>query len=473
MAIAAALVTDRDTPAGVLSLLQEAREAARRDEIAMMVAALDWAAMHSVDSLDDAATVPGTDRALPIAGEGAPLVAEFAIVELAPALGRSADSARLWLGTTLEIRHRLPRVWRRLLAGPLEPWKARQIAASTLSLGPDAAGWVDAQVAPVAHKVGPAQLERIIAEAIRRFDPERAHAEEVAAAEHRHATVHDRLLDGGCLEVTAILDAIDGHDLDLALGKRAHTLLAAGSTESLDVRRAQALGELARHELALDFTTDQLHDTASTASTGGTGERAGERAGRDATLYVHLDQQALDALQTEHGADRPDRPERPVALVEKTGAARDYPLGLDRLREWLTRPGTTISIRPVLDLTTPIQCAGYQPSDRLREQVILRNPTCVFPFCTRRARGADLDHIHPHEHGGPTSSDNLAPLCRLHHRAKTHGRWTYTPLAPGQFRWRGPHGQTFLVDPTGTTTLPEQPPPQDPPDPAQRHPHRP
>jgi hypothetical protein len=38
-----------------------------------MVAALEWAAMHSVDSLDEAATVPGTDRALPIAGQGAPL----------------------------------------------------------------------------------------------------------------------------------------------------------------------------------------------------------------------------------------------------------------------------------------------------------------------------------------------------------------------------------------------------------------
>jgi hypothetical protein len=147
------------------------------------------------------------------------------------------------------------------------------------------------------------------------------------------------------------------------------------------------------------------------------------------------------------------------------------------LREWLTRPGNTVSIRPVLDLAAPITCRGYQPSDRLREQVILRNRTCVFPCCTRRARAADLDHITPHQHGGPTSSDNLAPLCRLHHRAKTHSHWTYTPLAPGQFRWRGPHGQTFLVDPTGTTPLLEQPPPQDPPDPphdpAQRHPHRP
>lgn len=108
-------------------------------------------------------------------------MAEFAIVELATALGRSADSARLWLGTVLELRHRLPRTWTRMASGPLEPWRARQIANATLGLGWDAAGWVDAQVAPIAHKIGPAQLDHLIADAIRRFDPEQAYDNELAA----------------------------------------------------------------------------------------------------------------------------------------------------------------------------------------------------------------------------------------------------------------------------------------------------
>jgi len=438
MAPAATTTLDRDTPAGVLGALATAREDARQAEIATMIAALEWAAMHSADSLDQAMTVPGTDRTLAIAGQGAPLVAEFAVVELAAALGRSADSAKLWLGTVLEIRHRLPRVWSRMVHGPLEPWRARQIANATLGLCWDAAGWVDQQVAPIAHKIGPAQLERVIADAVRRFDPEQAYENELANAEARHVTIHDRHTVDGLVEVTATLDAIDARDLDQAVGRTAHFLLVAGCAESLDVRRALALGEIARHELTLGLDA---------AAGNGADGVVNQSSGRDATLYVHVHADDLDLLDDQTGADQP------VALIEQTGAARDYPIGIDHLKQWLTRPGTTVTIRPVIDLAASLHSRGYHPSPALREQVILRNRTCVFPHCTRTTRTADLDHIEPHERGGRTSSENLAPLCRLHHRAKTHDLWTYTHLAPGEFLWRSPHGATFHVDPDGTTSL--------------------
>ncbi|RNM13032.1 HNH endonuclease signature motif containing protein, partial [Nocardioides pocheonensis] len=70
------------------------------------------------------------------------------------------------------------------------------------------------------------------------------------------------------------------------------------------------------------------------------------------------------------------------------------------------------------------------------EQIELRDRTCVFPWCNRPARGCDKDHVVPWEHGGPTSSDNLAALCRRHHRLKTHGGWTYTRVEPGTYLWR-------------------------------------
>jgi hypothetical protein len=44
---------------------------------------------------------------------------------------------------------------------------------------------------------------------------------------------------------------------------------------------------------------------------------------------------------------------------------------------------------------------------------------------------------------------------------KTHGDWTYAMLVPGVFRWRGPHGHTWLRDLSGTTDL--TPPPAEPP----------
>ncbi|RNM13273.1 HNH endonuclease signature motif containing protein, partial [Nocardioides pocheonensis] len=88
----------------------------------------------------------------------------------------------------------------------------------------------------------------------------------------------------------------------------------------------------------------------------------------------------------------------------------------------------------------------------------LRDRTCVFPWCQRPARSCDKGHIIPWEHGGPTSSDNLAALCRRHHRLKTHGGWTYTMLTPGEYLWRSPHGYAWLRDRSGTTDLSTDPP---------------
>jgi hypothetical protein len=72
----------------------------------------------------------------------------------------------------------------------------------------------------------------------------------------------------------------------------------------------------------------------------------------------------------------------------------------------------------------------------------------------------DLDHITPYDEDGPpgqTSTQNLAPLCRGHHRLKTHGAWTYTMLEPGTFLWRSPYGYSYLRDPRGTDDLTDSP----------------
>ncbi|HEV7875875.1 MAG TPA: HNH endonuclease signature motif containing protein, partial [Nocardioides sp.] len=82
---------------------------------------------------------------------------------------------------------------------------------------------------------------------------------------------------------------------------------------------------------------------------------------------------------------------------------------------------------------------------------------CVFPWCTRPSRAfraeehhADCDHITPYRQAGRSCSCNLAPLCRKHHRAKTHGGWSYTPLDRGSYVWTSPHGYQFLRDQHGT-----------------------
>ena len=154
-------------------------------------------------------------------------------------------------------------------------------------------------------------------------------------------------------------------------------------------------------------------------------------------LHVHLSHAALTG-PTDGCAEL-------ARLDEKRG-----PVTAEQVRTWCGTPDATVTVRPVLDLAEHIHVDAYEASERLKAQVALRDLVCVFPYCTRPAHRCDLDHRQAHADGGPTCSCNLAPLCRSHHRAKTHGGWTYTVQDTTTYRWRSPHGHTYLRDHTGT-----------------------
>jgi len=63
------------------------------------------------------------------------------------------------------------------------------------------------------------------------------------------------------------------------------------------------------------------------------------------------------------------------------------------------------------------------PAD-LRAWLQIRDETCRFPGCSRRAARCDVDHITDWARGGTTSHRNLIHLCRKHHRLKHTTRWT-------------------------------------------------
>ncbi|SFJ45680.1 hypothetical protein SAMN05216561_13228, partial [Nocardioides psychrotolerans] len=160
--------------------------------------------------------------------------------------------------------------------------------------------------------------------------------------------------------------------------------------------------------------------------------------------YVHLDHDVIEG--------------RGLLAHDEAG----HTLLADRVREWLARGDRHVTIRPVINLND--HCNGsdsaghdgsdpYVPSFLTAEKVRLRNPTCVFPHCTKKSRSCDLDHLIAHARTGVTCECNLAPLCRHHHQLKTHAGWRYQQLTPGTFLWREPHGQTMLVTPTGTRDL--------------------
>jgi len=445
---------------------QAAEDRAARD---VLVAAAVWAEQHPPESIEDAATwkVRGLgaviDTGVPLAGPGAPMVAEFAIAEFSAALGRTTASGRQLIADAVECQHRLPRLWRRVQlagqAGGVAVWKARRIAQPTNGLTREAAAFVDAQVAPFAHKIGIAALDRLVEEAIARFMPAEARRRANDAADQRRFDIdHQQVTFNGTSRIEGELDLADAIDLDHALNREAANLKAAGSEDSHDVRRAKAAGEIARRQLSLDLAAaedgeqnteddgdadgaETGADVPSTTQSSRTQAKSRTQTrARQVVLHVHLSEAAL------RGSNAGDFH---LARVEN----HQQIVTAEQVRAWCANPDTTVTVKPILDVAEQIHVGAYEIPDRLHDQAAGRDLTCVFPWCDRPARGCDTDHVVAYGDGGQTATDNLAPLCRRHHRLKTHSPWGYTVFEPGTYLWTSPHGHQFLRDHTGTVDV--------------------
>lgn len=422
-------------------------------------------------------------RPVAIAGDGAPMVSDLALVDLAAALGRSVVSATRLVGGICELAYRLPLIWARIRAQEVALWRGLRVAEKTITLTWPAAAEVDTELVSAIGSCSWAQVDRCVQAAIERH---RAHDEAESSDGEDEATdtgpveddrgfdIHLRdagnsghLFTGadssgiGLIGAEGTLEAADAVDLEHAIRDLAQQLAQAGSTEPLGVRRAKALGMLARGEVPLPVAATTTGVDASThgenATTIGEGAlSAGSGMGtalglptgpagpptvgagsrRNVLLVLHLNEAAIN------GAERVGRCENTLA-----------PASIDQIKDWCA--GAKVKVHPVLDIVDHHPVGTYEIPDRIRAQVSYRDTECVFPHCHTPARSCDLDHIVPFEQGGPTCACNLAPLCRRHHRAKTARRWGYVMLHPGSYYWRAPSGATYLVDAHGTHTLPD------------------
>jgi len=471
------------TAATVLAAARESRRAADAAEADILVQTLAWIELHTTDDPADAAT--WGDTPVRLGGEGCPWVREFTITELAAALGMSPASGRRLVSDVLELAFRLPRLWGKVQAGKTPAWRARAVADRTQHLSPDAASFVDAQVAEFVNRMSRGAVEKLVDEATARFMPQLARQQRDAAADQRCFDIdHAQVSFAGTSLIQGELDLADAIDLDTALSHIAGELKDLGNDLPLDQRRALAAGELARRQFAMTYewdtqTPEQItpataeekstprwstHDNSRWSSAGREERATGvsrpdpttarPHPRRDITLYAHLSADAVNTMTSGGPLDG-----NAVVRLEGHGG---HLITLDTLRDWLTVDGDTrVTIRPVLDLNARLVSAGRFASDLQREQLHLRDQTCVAPHCNRPARSLDADHIDPWvdpdtgpDKTGPpgrddpklqTNSDNLGSLCRHHHRAKTLTGWSYQQLFPGVFYWESPHGLRFLT----------------------------
>ncbi|WP_395659623.1 DUF222 domain-containing protein [Nocardioides sp.] len=393
--------------ASVLTAAAATREAIADLEVQQLIQATDWVVLHPGEEVDT--SIEFGMRDLQIAGDGAPTVDEAAVAEFALAVGRTTDSGRHLLGDAVELRHRLPRLWARVVAGEVAVWKARKVAQATTSLPADAAATVDVRLAWCAHRCSFAEIERQVDKARAEHDPDAAEERRVAALEKRRFDIDlDHATPDGLVHVEGELDLADALALEAQIKAKAATL---DLDLPLDVRRSMAAGLL------------------------GTSDGEGGQV-REVVVYAHV------------------RPGQASVDVDNTRSS----ITPGHLKDWCQAAGTKVTVRPVIDLNAELSTECYEPTEVMKEQIGLRDRQCCFPGCTRPARRCDSEHQVPWPEG-PTASSNLAPACRTHHRLKTHAGWDYQRTPGIGFVWSTPMGRTY-VSPFVT---------EPPPEPAARH----
>jgi hypothetical protein len=222
--------------------------------------------------------------------------------------------------------------------------------------------------------------------------------------------VEARAIQGRLTAIAKTLDrsVASGGDRDASAGEDARTM---------DQRRADVLGDL-----LIDGETAALPP-----------EAAGVRATVMVTVPVLtlLDDDGAGAGPATADGVGPMSAER----------ARELAAGADGWTRILTHPETGMVLSVGRD--------HYRPPPALRKLVRWRADRCMAPGCGIPASRCEIDHTVAWEHGGTTSLDNLAPLCKGHHTIKHHGGWQveHVPDAGGALQWTSPNGRRYRVEP--------------------------
>jgi hypothetical protein len=450
--------------AGTLAAAEANEHTLIKAETRRLHLAAHWADLHAGDALAKS-RLPGIERPIRLGGDGTPTVGDFAAAELGCALRMSEGSASRLIADALDLRHRLPVIWRVARSGQVPAYQARHIATATRHLAAKQAAVVDEQIAPALGAVSFGRLQALLDAAIMEADPAGAEQRAAAAAQERFVRL-GRRSEHGLKLIIARATAGDAIWFKATVDRIADILARQGDTDSVEVRHSKAIGILAQPAQALRLLCDHQDDnwdgpaepsdpaeeptaevdlgeaanddadvtgdtgavdepttTADRAAAGGTPHRSLDvtpppfdpaRARPRAIVYVHL---AAEALTTGIG----------IARVEDVG-----PTLLGRLHA-LLGDHCTISLKPVIDLPAGhIPVDAYEIPASLREQILLRYPADVFPYAAAVSRRIDLDHTIPYldpDEGGPpgqTRIGNLGPYVRRGHRRTLGGPTTRT-----------------------------------------------
>ena len=162
------------------------------------------------------------------------------------------------MGDSLTIRHRLPRLWERVVAGEVHHWKARQIAALTADLSVATVGEVDEQTSRWVGQLPWASFLKTLDATILEVDEQAYRQREKLAAAKRE--VRATQSEEGLRTLIARGEAGDVA-LMLALYQRVAECLAEdGDEDPLPVRMSKAIGIIAQPARLTDLLARHADD---------------------------------------------------------------------------------------------------------------------------------------------------------------------------------------------------------------------
>ena len=306
--------------------------------------------------------------------------------EIACAMVWTPGAASSMVDIAVDVVQDLPMLLTALSEGRIDLAKAREIATSTLGLEPGARRALVERAIDYAATRTRHQVRGWLPRQVDRIDPD--------AAERRRKKARK------CRKVSLIPEP----DWMATLSAYLTAEEATACMESIRVRSNNIQGN--REAIRADMFIELL------------------------TGITPAEQVPVAVIMTDDGAE-----------IEGYGPIADA--HADELLRRLELPSA------IIRLTLPQLQAGYMPTLKLRRYVRTRDRHCRFPGCRRPARNCDVDHIVPWP-AGPTDADNLQPLCRYHHRIKTHSGWRVE---------RGPNNTTIWISPRGKryTSRPDDP----------------
>ncbi|MDY0909368.1 HNH endonuclease signature motif containing protein [Microbacterium sp. CFBP9034] len=390
------------------------------DDVSLVTEVADMMAVFAAQRLRriDAMRRNALDDAVQYGTAIAAVVERSVRLELAAALRVTEHAAAGLIGLAHALVHRYPAALRTLEQAGMTERHAEILVDALDAVEPEVRDRTAARAVELAEQLPVGAFRRALRSLI---ESERA----ATVAERHDTALRDRRVivepaADGMAWIHALLPAVEARAIQGRLTAIATVLGAQeDETRTLDQLRADVFGDL-----LVDGDTTALDPVAR---------------GIRATVAVTVP--ALGLLEAERGGA-----DGVTAIVEGVGPiplarARELCGGADGWMRILTHPET--------GMVLSVGREQYRPPPALRRLVRWRADRCMAPGCGIPAARCEIDHTVAWEHGGTTSLDNLAPLCRGHHTIKHHGGWRVEQIdgSGGALQWTSPAGRRYRVEP--------------------------